>query len=212
MDRLDARPKRGEAGRSDGTKRWANGPGSFMLAFGRVQTERGRRVIEMRGARGVGCVLSWLLWLSSAAHADVVGGAPDSCPPGGEPSTCHAGPHCRFVACNSDADCTASRTCQVLSLCRDSVICAGMVEPDADLEQYRVQTVTGRCDDGRSCSSGTCEQVSACAEPAATATTKEGDGSGCAVAHGQSTSGGAFTSVWLLCGLGLVARRRHRTR
>lgn len=148
-----------------------------------------------------GLVVLFSSWSAFAAHADVVGPEPEACPPGGQPATCHAGPHCRFMACESDADCQAPESCQALQLCRDSVICAGLVSPDEDLEQYRVQTVEGVCAPGSTCERGRCESVMACSPPAS-----GGDDGGCSLAGAYAGSGGT-PALWLLGPMVLGVRR-----
>ena len=93
--------------------------------------------------------------IASVARADAIGPPPSSCPPGGVPMSCHGGPYCSPETCASDADCAPGTLCRDVSVCVGSVVCAGLVGPGEDLEQYRRFAVEGTCGQG-DCSGSRC--------------------------------------------------------
>lgn len=141
------------------------------------------------------CLTLWLLGLtlcalsvsSSTVRADVVGPDPDSCPSGGTPTSCHAGPYCALTECEGDDACTVERTkCREVPVCEGKIVCAGLVEPDADLSQYERATVESSCQQGTACPNGTrCALRRLCApsepEPPTPAREVRDDDKGCAV-------------------------------
>jgi hypothetical protein len=124
---------------------------------------------------------------SSTVRADVVGPAPDSCPSGGTPSSCHAGPYCALTECEADSECTVEGTvCREVPVCEGKVVCAGLVAPDADLSQYERATVESACQPGDACPDRTrCALRRLCAprarEPSTPARPVGDEDKGCAV-------------------------------
>lgn len=104
-----------------------------------------------------------LLTLEPVVFADVVSPQPETCPEGGQPATCHGGPHCRPIGCTTDSDCMDGRVCQDRSLCVGVVNCAGNIPPDADPAMYNVQTVVSTCSPDAPCTgSDTCTTLKVC--------------------------------------------------
>ncbi len=104
--------------------------------------------------------------LAPVASADVVSPQPASCPEGGQPATCHGGPHCRLLVCATDSDCLEGRVCQDRSFCVGTINCAGLLPPDSDPTMYDVQTLENTCAAGDSCDAGAmCKAVKVCVSP-----------------------------------------------
>lgn len=135
----------------------------------------------MRNAVAIVAVMAgW--FVTSTSRGDVVQSEPPTCPPGGEPATCHGGPHCRLRECVRDADCRAPATCRELDVCVGQLHCGGLIDPSIDANVYLVDTVEGTCPGG---CAGTCQRVSACASPEPTGT------GGGATGGASSVTGGA---------------------
>ncbi|MDI1447561.1 hypothetical protein [Polyangium sp. 6x1] len=141
------------------------------------------------------------------ARADVVGPPPDDCPEGTVGATCHSAPYCSPVACTSDAECGRGETCQDKPLCASTIVCAGLLPPDADLMDYERTKIVGPCSDANACASGaTCKTQKVCVAAASS-----GGDSGCGCRLAASAPLEASVSV-LVLGLGIAtfARRRQR--
>jgi hypothetical protein len=111
--------------------------------------------------------------------ADVVGPEPASCPEGGQPSTCHGGPHCRPLSCTTDTDCQNGLVCRDRSFCAGIVNCAGLLPPDSDPSMYDVQTVEGTCSAGDTCdAAATCKTLKVCVSADSTGSGASSSGSG----------------------------------
>ncbi len=94
---------------------------------------------------------------SDVAHADVVEPPPEDCMDGTVGATGHCRPYCAPVPCSDFCE----GKCVELRLCVETIICAGLVDPNEDLSRYEQTSVLGTCDDG-SCDRGTCETRSVC--------------------------------------------------
>lgn len=103
-----------------------------------------------------------LVALAPAAFADVVFPEPASCPEGGQPATCHGGPHCRALTCTTNTDCQGGLVCQERSFCVNVINCAGLLPPDADPSMFDVQTVESTCSANDSCDAGSCTALKVC--------------------------------------------------
>ncbi|MEM9067578.1 MAG: hypothetical protein AAGE52_03700 [Myxococcota bacterium] len=93
-----------------------------------------------------------LAGFASTAAADRVAAPPPDCPPGSAASFDGGGPHCRPLACASDADCEGTLRCAEASLCV-------LVE---ELRSYSQEvstreSVTGTCASGAVCERGECQ-------------------------------------------------------
>jgi hypothetical protein len=162
-----------------------------------------------------------LLTLAPVAFADVVSPEPASCPEGGNPSTCHGGPHCRPLGCMTDTDCQDGRVCQERSLCVGVVNCAGLLPPDADPSMYDVQTVEGTCSPDVPCDAGaTCTTLKVCVPMNSTGSGSSSGGgpddgagtaSSCDCRFGASTGrlGALALTFGTLVGLGFRRRKRR---
>lgn len=148
-----------------------------------------------------------VMTVAGVAHADVVGPPPDDCPEGTQGQSCHGGPYCSPDACTTDGDCGAGETCAEVDACVGSVVCAGMLPPDADIEDYRVDTVEGLCPDG-TCTSGDCRTVRLCVADSPPPGGGDDGGCGCRIAPPT----GGSRAAWLvpLLPVALVLRRRAR--
>ncbi len=104
-----------------------------------------------------------LLTFTPVVMADVVNPEPLSCPEGGQPSTCHGGPHCRLLGCMTDTDCQDGLVCRDRSLCVGVVNCAGLLPPDADPSMYNTETVESVCSPDAACKvDETCKTLKVC--------------------------------------------------
>ncbi len=189
-----------------------------MSNHGRV----GTKGLSMRGATAVAvATLLSVGAVSRVAHADAVMPPPEECPDGTTPATGHCGPHCEPIACESTADCAAG-TCTSVAVCVETLVCAGQVEPDADLSQYERPSVLGPCE-ADACAQGECQTLKICTTgsgptsgstggAAATATeSSDSGGCGCTLAGRRSAPSGL---VWLGLSAALLglARRQRRER
>jgi len=154
------------------------------------------------------------LSLAGVARADVVGPPQEDCPAGTEGSSCHGGPYCRPVECLVDQDCNAGETCQDRPMCVSTIVCAGLLPPDANPMDYEQAKVEGSCPNGDECAAGaTCKTKRLCISNASGGSSSGagGEGCGCRVAGASDPS-----NVALLLGaasaLALVRRRQRQRR
>jgi hypothetical protein len=98
--------------------------------------------------------------------ADVVPPAPTSCPEGSVGSTCHGGPHCAALNCQTDADCLGGAVCREIAACTGSTICGGRIAPGQDAIVYGRDTIEAACPASATCPSGApCQQIRVCVPP-----------------------------------------------
>lgn len=140
---------------------------------------------------------SALLIGTSIARADPVPPPPPSCPEGGLPSTCHAGPFCAVRDCVDKTECQLGEACENRELCIGEIVCWGYPPTTVD-------TVEGVCPGGIPCSNGTCETRKVCVTPSGaggsggaggSANGGGGASSGGSTATGGSATGGSAGSV-----------------
>jgi hypothetical protein len=112
------------------------------------------------------------------------------------------------MACQSDAQCVRGTLCQERSVCVGSVVCAGLLPPDADLSTYERATVEDECGNAGSCSEDSrCETIRLCVP---SPDESDDDGGGCAVrpAHRAEGAHGSVLALSLLAtALGLRRTR-----
>ena len=182
--------------------------------------EAGSRGLSMRTATAI--ALAVLLSVGAAprsARADVVMPPPDECPDGTTPATGHCGPHCEPIACESTEDCTEG-TCTTVRVCVQTLVCAGQVEPDADLSQYERPSVLETCESG-TCAQGECQTLQICTKgsgptsgstggaAASDAAASDSGGCGCSTAGSRST---LPVLSWLPMLAAVVALGRRKSR
>lgn len=101
---------------------------------------------------------------AASAFGDVITGPPpeDDCPDGSRGTNCrgfgHGSDTCTPRSCSRNEDCDDGETCENTELCIDEVECG--IEGDAG-PNY-ADHVAGSCEDGESCSSGTCQTREVC--------------------------------------------------
>ena len=168
------------------------------------------------------CSSFWLFALgfaalsfASPARADVVGPPPDDCPVGTEGATCHGGPYCSPVECTSDMECGSGETCNDLPFCVSTILCAGLLPPDANLMDYERAKVEAPCPTANECTQGaTCKTLKVCVPPESTSTSSSGSGSagscGCRLAPSAPLE--ASFGALALAGLGAATALRRRQR
>jgi hypothetical protein len=181
--------------------------------------ETGPRGLSARAVTAIAlAVLLGVGAASRSARADVVMPPPDECPDGTTPATGHCGPHCEPIACESTADC-AEGSCTSVRVCVETLVCAGQVEPDADLSQYERPSVLETCESG-TCAQGECQTLKICTTGsgptsistggAAATGSSNSDSGGCSCNLGGESSRSFSLFGLALCAtlLGLARRQR----
>lgn len=149
------------------------------------------------------------------ARADVVGPPPAECPAGTEGASCHGGPYCRPVGCAGGVECASGETCREVPFCVATILCAGLLPPDADLADYERSNVVGSCANGGTCAQdATCKTLQVCVPVSASTVSASSSGSegGCGCRLAPATPLDASLGALAFGALGAVSLLRRRQR
>ena len=156
--------------------------------------------------------LSAFLAHPTSALADVVGPPATGCLEGTEGATCHGGPFCRPLDCKTDADCGNGLVCKDKPQCIGSIICAGLLPPDANPNDYAQPSSDGACPNGDECvAPAACETRKVCVSDVAPPPPSTNTEAGCSCRFG-SLSGQTPVALGLVVGASAIALSRLRQR